>query len=845
VNGLALLCRLSLRRFRRRPLGVILSICGVAAGVGLMFAVQLVNDRLIGSYEQKERGMVGSADIQLSARSPTGFDQRLYTAAERIPGVKAVAPVTEHDVVLATSSRNVDATLFGVDARLRGLGGSLGRDSVRPDADESALGLYVSASMAKRLDVAAGGEIAVRYRGQERRVLVARVMSNEDLGPLAKMPLATAPLGVAQSLTRSDGRLSQLVVDAQPGSTPRVLRDLQRLAGGQADAFRIGREAKILAQAAGPDRAGASLFSAVSLFVGALLAFNAILLPVLARRREIAIMRMVGATTATLVGALLVEALLIGAAGTALGLLIGFLLAAGFSGQTPVYLEAAFALSPQQVTPLSTVAAAVIAGVFVSLAAALYPARIIAKVPPAAALRAEDHADAGRGVRGAPRRWSALLGIALLAFGAALAIAVPEVGIAGILTFVVGAAVLLPHLVPRLVRALRRALATRGPGVHVATAELANVPWRTTATASIGAATAMLLVVVGGVVTNIEDGTKSLNRDFWGYGDLWLTVRSNENVFITKPFDERVLRRIEQSPAVRRAAPYRAAFLDWNGRRVLVFGVTPGFGLKSSNEIMAGDPATLTRRIATGPDVAVSGSLVRQMGLERGQRFELPTPSGRQDLRVAGTISSYGWPPGAIAMDARRFARLWGSTDVTAVQIDVAPGLPPSQAKRELEALLRPVSGLRLETAHEGWSRANEVTETALAPLRRIATAVGLAAAFAAAAAMLTAVAQRRRRLAALRAIGMSTRQLYGAILAEAGAVLAIGVAVGLAVGLAAQALSVTWLTRTAGFHVSFSPAPDALLSALGFAGVIALIAGAVPARRVARTPIADSLAYE
>lgn len=849
MMGFRLVWRLSLRRARRRPLGPALSVLGIAAGVGLMFAVQLVSARITGSYEQGERGIVGSADQQLVARSQRGLEQDVYHRVTRLPQVRAAAPITQHDVALVSPAKTVEVTLVGVDQRLGDLGGSLGRDSITDERDASALGLYLSSSMADRLGVGRSGEVRVRYRGQDRPVLVARVLSDEDFGALAKAPIAVAPLSVTQQLTNSQGRISRLLIALRPAASHQAgLDGLRRLAGHDADLLSIGAQSKLLSQASAPDRAGAALFSLVSLLVGALLAFNAMLLSVLERRREVAIMRMLGAPVRTLVGALMLEALLVGALGTVLGLAGGATLVAGLVEHTPVYLEAAFAFAPQALFPASVVVGSCVVGILATVTAALYPALIASRVPPAAALRGEGPLGGG-GRAKEPAAWTAAVAGLPLVLGAALVLAAPAFGLLGIVAFVVGAVLLIPHLLPRAIRALRRRLprpgGVAGGVVQLGVAELAAVPSRTTATAVIAAVTVMVVVVVGGLVKNIEEGTKSLNRDFWGYADLWLTVRSSENVFITRPFSERWIGRLESSPLVERAVPYRGAFLDWDGRRVLVFGVTPGFGLRTRNEVIDGDPEEVSRRLGQGSEGALAASLARARGLQIGDRFSVSTPTGERSLRLAGTISSYGWAPGALAIDARRFAELWGDGDVTAVQVVLAPGVSPAHAKRRLEPLLGPRSGLRLETSTEGWRRANAIASETLSPLRSIALAVGLAAVLAVGSVMLTAVAQRTRRLAALRAVGMSTRQVYGALIWESGVVLVIGALIGLAVGVATQALSVRWLSYTAGFHVSFSPEPASIAAALGFAVLIAVVAGSLPARRAAHAPIPPALAYE
>lgn len=126
-------------------------------------------------------------------------------------------------------------------------------------------------------------------------------------------------------------------------------------------------------------------FGAIALFVGAFVIFNTFSITVAQRTREFATLRTIGASRRQILGAVVLESLVIGLLASLVGLALGVVLAEG--------IEALFRAlgvdlpTADRVFATRTVIVALAVGVGITLAAGLFPAIKATRVPPIAAVR--------------------------------------------------------------------------------------------------------------------------------------------------------------------------------------------------------------------------------------------------------------------------------------------------------------------------------------------------------------------------------------------------------------------------------------------------------------------------
>ena len=198
------------------------------------------------------------------------------------------------------------------------------------------------------------------------------------------------------------------------------------------------------------------VFAFIALFVGGFTIFNTFSIIVGQRTRELALLRIVGASRRQVFGSVLAEAALTGLVSSVIGLGLGVLAALGLEA-----LLRGFGItlpSGSLVFELRTVLVGLAVGVGVTVVSAVGPARNAVRIAPVAAL---DDRQSGPGVSLRRRFiWGAalaLVGVVLLAIGLAKpAIALVGVGAVGIF---VGVAMLSPAIARPISSVIGRPLA--------------------------------------------------------------------------------------------------------------------------------------------------------------------------------------------------------------------------------------------------------------------------------------------------------------------------------------------------------------------------------------------------
>jgi putative ABC transport system permease protein len=810
-------------RVRARLVQECFAVIGIAAGVALLFASQVASQSLSSSVAQLSHGITGRATLQLLARDPQGMPASLLAQVRHIDGVHVAAPLLEASADASGPRGSESVELVGADSALRELGGALVRHTdLEPFADIGAV--LIPAPLAEHLGVTKfGKEITLRMYGRSEHAPLYELLHEKQIGGLAASPIVVAPLFFAQEMAGLAGHLSRILVQPAPGMESSVKAALLHLAAGHLNVESTSYDETLFAKAASASNQSTALFAVISALVGFLFAFNAMLLTVPQRRRLIADLRRDGYPPPTVVGVLLLDAVVLGIAACVLGLVIGEELSIHLFHSNPGYLGSAFSVGSQRVVGWQSIAIAAGGGMLAAVVAVLSPLRDIISRDPLAAITPKQGSAAGRaGIR------TALAGIVCLAAATAILLDAPKQAIVGMILLIAAMLLVLPvalELALALLRRLARALTGAVP--HVAAMELSAARSRAIGVAATGAIAVFGAVAIQGAHSDLLKGLQNAAHDENAFTDLWVSPPGAYNLLRTAPFAATQQAQLARLPSVRAVRVYRGGLLDWGVRKVWVLAppeqATP---LLPSTQILEGSVAQATARLRTGGWVVLSQAIASEHHLGIGDRVTLPTPVP-VTLRVAALSTNVGWAPGAVLMTASDYARAWGSPEASAYNILLEPGASSARVAGEIKRALGPSSGLSVQSAQAHAEEQNALSRQGLQRLTQIATLILVVAVLAMAAAIGNMLWQRRPRLAKLKLEGFPRGELWRTILVESILLLAVGCVAGAVFGLYGQQLLDRALANVINFPVVYSVA---FVSALVSLAIVTAAAAAIVA---------------
>lgn len=775
------------REWRHHPWRNAVALLAVALGVALSYSVHLINSSALAEFSAAVRQANGEPDLVL--RGPReGFDDALFERVEADPAVKAASPVVEVDTYLRTAGGRRALRIVGVDAlRVAPLAATLlARPAKGADRlaflDPEALFLNAAARQlaAEPLQVQAGP------RWQELR----------DAGDVAAggVPLAVMDIAGAQELFGLDGRLTRIDLRLEPGTDRAAL--LQRLAlpPGVQPVAADDAEQRV-SNVSRAYRVNLTVLAGVALFVGAFLVYSVVSLAVAQRTPAFALLGVLGFTAGQRRTLVLGECALLGAAGSALGLLMGGALAVAalrslagdlgggyFPGITPsVHIGPWGALL---FFALGT-ASAVVGG--------WWPARAAERLAPAQALKGLGGVDTRP-----PAVWPGLL---LVAAGAALAFAPPIAGLP-IAAYAAVAALLFGgvSLVPAAVHALLAVWPLPRSPLALLALQRARFQRRTATAAVAGVVASLALsVALTVMVTSFRQGVATW-LDTLLPADLYARSAGSSSAADQAWLDPAVLQAAARLPGVARVEATRVRALPFAPDRPIVTLLARPLGERPAEVLPLVETPLAAPPGETG--IYVSEAMVLLYDARPGTQLELPLGSVRPTVRVLGVWRDYARQFGTIAIDDAAYRRLTGDTRINDLAFWLAPGAPLGEVQAGLRALVPDPSMIEFAATGDIRRFSLQIFDRSFAVtyyLQVVAIGIGLVGI---AASLSAQVLARRKEFGLLAHLGLTRGQVVRVVAGEGAAWLAAGALVGLLLGIAVS-LILVFVVNPQSFHWS------------------------------------------
>jgi putative ABC transport system permease protein len=668
----------------------------------------------------------------------------------------------------------------------------------------------------------------------------------------------------AQYVAGEPGEYDGINVAANPGISPEQLAARVRAALPATLIVRTGaqeaaNQTSELEEKLGFLRTFLLVFAYVALVVGAFIIFNTFSITVAQRTREFGLLRTLGASRGQLMRSVVEEGLLLGVAGSAVGLFAGIGLAPALDG----LFKAFGADLPDNGTVLETrtVIVSLGVGILITVLAGLFPALRATRVPPMAAMR--------EGVQIPPRplptRKALVIRFALylvIVVGARIVVG----GGAAVVLLVVGAArawrlgVRLRRpgerparhyrVIPALGRALGLLVSWRGITGHLARENSVRQPGRTLVTAlalTVGLGlVAFISVLAAGTKATID---QAVNRSFAGNLIVQNTRAGEGGIPAAIAPAVRSIRGVGSVTAIA-FTKGRVRDLSQPGAPVVdekspVTAIEPeSFGAMYKVEWEHGSAATLA---SLGQDgVILSKKFASAHHLRVGQHLLVLSASGHQvTLTVRGIVSEEAIGLFSNLTISRSLARTaFGQREDGVDFISYAPGADGTQVHDSIDVLLRAsYPQTHAQTAAQYTQEENSKVNKLLLLVYVLLALSVLVSLFGIVNTLVLSIYERTHELGMMRAIGASRRQIRQMIRYESLITGLIGGVLGIVVGVLGAVLVSTFTLSGSGYVLAI---PVGTLFLLLIAAALAgLLAAQAPARRAARLDILGALGSE
>jgi putative ABC transport system permease protein len=816
-------------------LAIVLGVTFISGALVLTDTLHETFTKLVGNVYQhidfEVRGQAALGSAASAVRNPV--PESLLTRVRRIPGVAAAdGSVTGY-------------AQYVVDGNAISGGGATAGISFDPDQQISAFQLAGGAAPSSPGDVVMDLGTARKYHfhiGDRVRILLPGAPETFTIsgflrfGPadnLAGATIAAFDLPTAQKLFGLAGQLDAINVLTTPSADKATIqRDIARILPRGVEVVTgqtvVGEQTTDIDQALSVFSTALVIFALIALFVGGFTIFNTFSITVGQRTRELALLRIVGASRRQVFRSVLAEAIVVGVLASMIGLGLGVLTAQGLDALLDALGKSlpagALVFAPR------TVVVGLAVGIGVTIVSAISPARRAVRIPPITVITAPggepELSSRRRTIAGGG---SLVVGIVVLALGLATS-AVALVGLGAVALFI-GAGMLAP-IVARPVASVIGQPAARLLGISGRLGRENSVrhPRRTAQTSAalmVGLAVVSAMAVFGASLATST--TSSIDNAV--SADLVVTGPASG-------FPASVVRAVSSVPGITGATTVYQGQFEFSGSLSTVVGVTTShlaatlilrMRAGTSAAALAGGQILIDTTTATNDHLSV-GSVVPV-------KF---ARTGDSAIRVGGIFQ-----PNALLGHYLVGAEFFLSHFTNPLPIGVLLTTDGRAGVfNAVNSATNPYPNVGVQTrAQYQASQVASVNQLLHIVYALLALAV-LIAIIGIVNALLLSVFERTREIGLLRAVGMKRRQVRAMIRAEATILSLFGAILGLVIGTGLGAAVAASLEKSQQITVVAVPFPS-LLVFLVVAALLGLVAATWPARRAARLDVLAAISAE
>lgn len=845
---------LAARYLNGRKLRTFLTTLAIVFGVLVIFGLNTLLPAFFSAFQANVMAASGQVDATITLITSDAFDESVAAKVSSVEGVVSVSESLDRII-------NVTPDYYDGDPEKKDVINALTLVGINPDhaktihsypilegrflqeGDMSAA--VISESLAEAVQVGLGDSFRIPTAQGEMELLVtgitpARALpGNEEV--YVTLEQAQAVFDMPGKINAIQANFDTLIEEERAGIEKNILAVL-------GDNYQVGTltsNSELLANIS-VAQAIFNLLGVLALLMGGFIIFNTFRTIVAERRRDIGMLRALGANRTTIFGIIAAEGLVQGALGTAAGLLLGYLLGRMMILLlNPVIMQFLNARIGSPVVTPGLLIGSMAMGIGITLLAGLLPALSASKVTPLEALRPHVGAVSLKRMMGFGF-WGGLTMI-VLAVAALLTRNSAMLGVGGVL-FVIGLILAAPSLVNPVANLFGRLTAlvfARDGTAQLAEGNLSRQPGRAAVTASTTLIAMAIIVMAASIISSVTLGFERVLRK--NIGSDYILIPPSVSVWGTNvgagsEFAEE-LRQIEGVSVV---SSLRFAPTQINGAATSLLGIDPAsYPQVSGLGFNEGDETDSYTALAKGRSIIINGVLAKSAGIQFGDDIELLTPEGKQVYRVVGVATDFmnaKISTGYIS-HANMEADFNRSEDVL-LQINLAPNANKDAVESALRQAVFEYPQFRMIDGQEYIAESLRLFDAAFAGLIALVIFLAVPSLIAMINTLAIGVIERTREIGMLRAVGATRVQVRTIIVAEALILSAIGTALGLLSGLYLGYLAVETIAML-GFPMEYIFPASGVLIAIGAGIIFGVIAAIIPAQQAAKLEIVQALRYE
>lgn len=590
-----------------------------------------------------------------------------------------------------------------------------------------------------------------------------------------------------------------------------------------------------------------NLTSVFALMIGVFIIYNSFSIAITQRRNEIGILRALGASERDVLRMFLAESAAAGLAGSILGLGLGLLMARSLSPFMSNMVRELYGTHqmPDGVSMSPwTMAAAVALGTAVSLVGGWLPARSAARVDPVKALQKGRYQVLSEG-ENRIRRIAALV---LAAVSIAIVVTRPTLTIFyfGYGLMVLALVLLSPSLSHWIALSLRPLLRLIRPVEGTLAADsLIQAPRRTSATVAAVMLSLALAVGFAGVsraiYTQLLDWVDdTLNPDLFVAPTESVTQRSYR-------FPLSMTSEIAQVPGVEEVQAVRTVRVQLKGvpAMAVVVDVRQVAGRVKYKPVDA-DPVEMVQLASEGKGAILSTTLAVIRGIKKGDVLELASPEGILKVPVLGTRVDFSDQQGAFIIDRSLYSRVWKDETANAFRVYLRKGEDPEAVRRRIIERFSSNRKLFVFTNASIRELIMRNTEQWFGMTYIQLLVALIVAVMGIVNTMTVSIADRRRELGVLQAVGGLRNQIRNTVWLEAVAIGTVGLVLGWLMGAVTLYYNIEMIGGDmAGLDLDYVYPFRFALALFPVIVGAAFLAALWPAEAALRASLVESLEYE